>query len=132
MKKCKSCGNEFKPRYSTLEQFCSPKCAAYADKPKETPRKPLKRSLKPIPTKSKKRKIKDLKYMVLRKEFLSKEENKYCPITGKPAIEIHHRHNGSDRDKYYLDTSTWMAVSREGHVYIHDHPKESREKGWLK
>jgi hypothetical protein len=42
--------------------------------------------------------------------------------------DIHHK---CGRDKYLLDTSTWMAVSRNAHNYIHAHPKESYEKGYM-
>ena len=85
---------------------------------------------KPIAKKSAKRKVADIEYKKLNQQFL--KENPMCAIyPSKMAIEVHHRHCGKDRDKYYLDTNTWMAVSREGHNLIHDFPKESREKGWL-
>lgn len=51
---------------------------------------------------------------------------KYLPIP--TATEIHHR---KGRGRYLLDTSTWLAVSQAGHRYIHDHPKESYERGWM-
>lgn len=85
-----------------------------------------------IPKVSKKRAIQDAKYMVLRTEFLSKPENKICPIMQIPSVEIHHTYSGKDRSKYYLDTSTWIAVSREGHMWIHEYSKEARELGFLK
>ena len=85
-----------------------------------------------IPSVSKKRLIEDAKYMVLRTEFLSKLENKICPIMQSPAVEVHHKYSGKDRSKYYLDTSTWIAVSREGHMWIHEYSKEARELGFLK
>jgi hypothetical protein len=83
-----------------------------------------------IPKKSKKRIIEDAKYMVLRTEFFGR--NKYCAVTGEIATEIHHTYSGKDRSKHYLDTDTWLAVSRNGHNWIHDNPKEAREKGFLK
>jgi hypothetical protein len=33
--------------------------------------------------------------------------------------------------KNMLDIGTWMAVSDEGHKFIHANPAISREKGWL-
>lgn len=42
--------------------------------------------------------------------------------------EIHHKRH---RGKYLLDTSTWMAVSRTGHLAIHADPKTSYEKGYM-
>lgn len=128
MKKCtyKDCDNEFK-QFNSLQKYCSPACTNKNRK--------VDLKLKPlyvIPKVSKKRQIDNSKYSVLRIEFLGKPENQKCPITGYPATEIHHTYCGKDRDKYYLDTTTWIAVSRDGHNYIHDHPKESREKGYLK
>lgn len=100
------------------------------EKPPKKAKKPLKRS-KPNP-RSKKRIAQDEAYSLLRKQFLSQEENKICPITGKPTTEIHHTYSGKDRAKYYLDVSTWLAVSREGHIWIHSNSKEARELGYLK
>ena len=87
---------------------------------------------KPIPRRSKKKIIEDLQYSVLRKEFLEKPENKICKINGMPTTEIHHKYCGKDRAKYYLDTSTWLAVNRDSHNWIHAFPKEARELGFLK
>lgn len=42
--------------------------------------------------------------------------------------DIHHKRG---RGKYYLDTSTWMAVSRKAHEKIHADPKTSYEKGYM-
>jgi hypothetical protein len=52
------------------------------------------------------------------------------PIPRIPrSSEVHHRRGR--RFGYYLDDSTWMAVSTKGHRWIHAHPKESREKGYI-
>jgi hypothetical protein len=45
------------------------------------------------------------------------------------SCDIHHKAGRSGAN--YLDESTWMAVSREGHDWIHAHPSEARAKGWL-
>lgn len=45
--------------------------------------------------------------------------------------EVHHRAGGKNRKATYLRTDTWMAVSKEGHRYIHDNPKLAYERGWL-
>ena len=86
---------------------------------------------KPIPRRSKKKIIEDLQYSVLRKEFLEKPENKICKINGMPTTEIHHKYCGKDRAKYYLDTSTWLAVNRDSHNFIQKKKKKSRELGYL-
>lgn len=44
------------------------------------------------------------------------------------SVDIHHV---KGRGKYLLDTSTWMAVSRYGHEWIHNHPKESYQRGYM-
>ena len=126
--KCKNkgCDNYFTPFKST-DKYCSRKC--FNDNLK--PNLKLK-DFKPIKKVSDKRKIEMLKYSVLRTEFLGKPENQKCPITGKPTTDIHHTYCGKDRAKYYLDVSTWLAVSRDGHNWIHNNPKEARELGFLK
>jgi hypothetical protein len=48
-----------------------------------------------------------------------------CPI----ATDIHHkagRLNGN-----YLNTDTWLAVSRDSHRWIHDNPGKARALGLL-
>jgi len=126
MKTCK-CGTEFK-QYNSLNVYCSAACKFKYAKPINIKLK----AMKPIPKVSDKRKIENAKYSVLRIEFLGKTENKICPITGWPATEVHHTYCGKDRAKYYLDVTTWLAVSRDGHNWIHDNPKEARELGYLK
>lgn len=50
------------------------------------------------------------------------------PVPVPRSTEIHHR---KKRGIYYLAVETFMAVSHDGHMWIHSHPKESREKGYL-
>jgi hypothetical protein len=128
-KKCRNpkCDEKFVPKYSSLQVYCSVECQKEDYKPNLKLKSPT-----PIKKVSDKRKIQDLQYKVLRIEFLGKPENKICPITKWPATEIHHTYSGKDRAKYYLDTTTWIAVSREGHMWIHEFSKEARELGYLK
>jgi hypothetical protein len=121
LKVCKSCGAEFK-QYNSFT-----KCKCKVSAPKLQQKKKYS-----IPKVSEKRKIENLKYSVLRTEFLGKKENQICPITKQQTIEVHHTYCGKDRAKYYLDVSTWLAVSRDGHNWIHDNPKEARKLGFLK
>ena len=97
--------------------------------PKPLKRSPLPKSKKPIKKVSDKRKIQNLQYSADRIVFLNKPENRKCPITGQPTPDVHHKFSGKDRSKYFLDQSTWLAVSREGHIWIHEHSKEARELG---
>jgi len=36
------------------------------------------------------------------------------------STDVHHLYSGKDRNKYYLDETTWKAVCRNCHNYIHD------------
>ena len=87
-----------------------------------------------IPQVSSKRKKKDLEYSKLRKRFLT--DFSLCQIAVKGcsvnATDVHHKFSGSDRDTYYLIQSTWLAVCRNCHDFVHLNPKISREMGWLK
>lgn len=95
---------------------------------------------KPLPKVSKKRAVENAKYTVKRLEFLGKPENRICPVTGKEATEIHHmKKRVGFADSWarvnnvslLLDTRFWLAVSREGHIWIHNNPKEATEVGFL-
>ena len=84
----------------------------------------MKRS--PLRKVSKKRQREYQEYKKIGDKFL---ENKVCEKCGKKRkLDIHHK---AGRGRFYLDVSTFMAVCRECHDYIHKWPKESREKGWL-
>lgn len=87
---------------------------------------------KPIPRQSEKRKKEDRQYTIKRLQFLAQPENQKCPITGDKATEVHHTYSGSNRSRFYLDETTWMAVSRTGHLWIHANPVEARELNYLK
>jgi len=132
MPRCLSCNQKFVPKVF-LQKFCedqeciSAKLEYQANKISGT-----KKPQKAIKKVSEKRSIENLQYSADRIVFLGKPENKICPITKKPTVEVHHTYSGKDRAKYYLDSSTWLAVSREGHNWIHSHPKEARELGYLK
>lgn len=68
-------------------------------------------------------------YNDLAKQF--KLDNPTCAVringcTGS-SEDVHHR---KGRNKYLLDVSTWIAVCRNCHIYIENHPEESKEKGW--
>ena len=46
------------------------------------------------------------------------------------SVDVHHKAGRSGKN--YLDEGTWMAVCRECHDWIYQHPKEARARGWLK
>jgi hypothetical protein len=45
------------------------------------------------------------------------------------SCDVHHRAGRSGTN--YLDESTWLAVCRAEHEFIHQHPSEARRRGWL-
>ena len=74
-------------------------------------------------------------YSVQRRAFLKAhpvcQVARYIPGLNPKARsrDIHHtagRYGGN-----YLNESTWLAVCRKAHDWIHSHPKEARAKGWL-
>lgn len=101
-----------------LKKTCSKECEK--EWQKINPKKPISKV-------SKKTLELNAKYLIRRKKWL---EGKICPVTNKPATEIHHM-NGREYNRL-LDESEWLAVTRFGHAWIHANPKEAREKGWLK
>lgn len=64
----------------------------------------------------------DKTYSKLRKDFLTQKP--FCEATlpgcTVQGTDIHHTYFGSDREKYYLITSTWKTVCRNCHNLIHD------------
>jgi Fe-S-cluster-containing dehydrogenase component len=129
-RKCKFCKKEFQ-KIQPLQPYCSQSCANKAQKEREAG-KPKKKFIAPV---SEKRLKQLAEYRVLRKEFLSREENQICPVMWflkgqvHKTTEIHHT-NGREND-LLNDVEFWLAVSRDGHTWIHLNPKKSREKGWL-
>jgi predicted HNH restriction endonuclease len=48
------------------------------------------------------------------------------------ATDVHHTYAGSNRDAFYLVQSTWKAVCRNCHNWVHENPAKARELGYLK
>lgn len=135
MKKCKNCKNKFEPKYSSVEMFCSPKCA-YTYKKENTV---IKSKPKKIPQFSKKRQELNKVYSEKRKIFLSKENNKICPITNMQTTDIHHKKGRIGyADEYaiindiplLLDERFWVALSREGHRFVEDNTEWAKLNGY--
>jgi hypothetical protein len=130
-KKCKECGELFKPRFSTTETECSITCF---NKKKKTHKKQ-----KPIKKVGDKRALEDIIYRSERIKFLQLPENKICPITKGPATQIHHmrkRRGYADewaienRVSLYLDKRFWLGVSHEGHEKIENNHEWACENGY--
>ena len=89
----------------------------------------------PIKKFSDKRAKRNSAYLIANKAYLSEDANKFCPVMSLmfsktvPATEVHHT-NGRENERL-LNREDWLAVSREGHQWIHLNPKLARAKGWL-
>lgn len=95
---------------------------------KYKPKKEVKKRAKAIKQVSSKRARQNQLYTVARRMFL--EMNPKCAIYPHlDATEIHHKKKRNG--ERLLDTTLWLAVSRQGHNYIHANPEESYSKGWL-
>ncbi len=92
----------------------------------------LKRT--PLRRVSKKRSRENAQYTKLRRAFL--DLNTVCVVAYAifsetlRTTQVHHI--AGRTGKNFLDESTWLAVSRIGHEWIHQHPKEARARGWLR
>ena len=128
-KVCCEC-NELKPIWKNHKgcKYCK-YCWYKLKDTKQTTFKP-----KHIKQKSKKREVQDTIYLKLRTIFLNK--NKFCVIRGHDCMihssDVHHTHDGADREEHYLDVGTWLSTCRKCHDWIHANPKQAKELGYLK
>ena len=123
-------------------------------------KKPLKRSTKPIPRRTPKRKGEDALYSKLRKVYLEKypycqyaicefygetpeqamtalrqeeiaEAGGFFPGTNTPCPLATSIHHRKKPKKTYLNAvTTWMGVGNEGHRAIEDNLALARQKGY--
>ena len=74
-------------------------------------------------------------YAKLKEQFL--QDNPQCQVFPwicecnqfRPATQIHHIRGRAG--SLLLDTRFWMAVSQEGHEFIHKNPELARKHGYL-
>jgi len=68
-------------------------------------------------------------YTKLRKQFLN--ESSVCKAKiDKCSINATDIHHTKGRGKYHLDTSTWLAVCRNCHIWIENYPVHAKELGF--
>lgn len=96
--------------------------------------KPIKKH-KPLAPRSTKRIKEDKEYSSKRKIFMV--ANPICQanipsLCSTLSTDVHHTYSGADRNKYYLDETTWVSICRNCHNWIHAHSREARELGLLK
>lgn len=110
LKTCAGCGKD-KPIYKCIlgKKMCRG-CTLKL----EPPKKILNRSVKRI--------AKDRIYSDDSVEF--KQEHPLCELKLPGCTiyteDVHHLYSGKDRDKYYLDVSTWKAACRHCHTSTHN------------
>lgn len=112
-------------------------------------KKPEIKQAKKIKRQSDKSRLQGLIYTRKRRVFMKQPENEFCPVAyyflkediqentaqntewlnSIEATELHHKKGRIG--KLLLHVPFWLAVSRKGHQWIHDNPKESYKKGWL-
>jgi len=130
LKECDGCGKTT-VIWKNHEGFRYCKYCWSCQKHSDTAEKPTNPA---IPRVSSKRKKKDQEYLKLREKHLLVNNLCQVMVNGctNNATDIHHTYAGSNRDAFYLVQSTWLAVCRNCHDWIHAHPTEARTMNWLK
>lgn len=82
----------------------------------------------PLAAVSSKRRRELVHYRKLRTTYLGGHPTCEC-CERRPATDIHHKAGRTSGN--YLRVTTWMAVCRECHDYIHRFPKLSKALGYL-
>ena len=94
---------------------------------KRTALKPRKTPIRKV---SLKRAKQNREYTKLRHDFLI--DSKVCavcpPGSYTHCTEVHHSWG---RGKYFLHVPSWIPVCRNCHRWIHEHPSQARERGYL-
>ena len=128
LKKCAGCGKD-KIIWKNFEgeKFCQ---QCWHEK---KPVKFLKQSkaIKPV---SDKKKVQDVLYSKLRKQYLELPENSTCrgKLPGvcqggfQQDLTIHHTRG---RGKYYLDQKTWVPLCIKCHEFVELNPEKARDLG---
>jgi len=115
------------------KKYCK-QCSSNTGVAKPSNTKPTARK-STIPPRSQKRTKEERLYSAKRIIFL--QENPMCQahlpgICTKHSTDVHHTYSGKDRDQFFLDEKTWMAICRACHNWIHANSAEARELGYLK
>lgn len=119
--KRKDCAVEFQ-QYNSLQSYCSFFC-----KKKDSKQDISLKPLKPIKKVSDKRKVENLKYSVLRIEFLGKEENSICFIEGCNAKATTIEHRCGRWGSNFLDTITWAGCCLTHNLELENNPELSKK-----
>jgi hypothetical protein len=88
------------------------------------PEKVKSKGINPV---SKKRAKEAAEYTIKKKKFL--EEFPTCAVFPKQTAKDIHHIRGKLGSRF-LDERYWLAVSRDGHNWIHENEEEASKKGW--
>ena len=68
-------------------------------------------------------------YSKIRRDFLTDKEICHAKLhcCTLKTTDVHHM---KGRGKYLLDTSTWLPVCRNCHMWIEEHPIDAKELGF--
>jgi hypothetical protein len=92
----------------------------------KTEKKPVKK----IPKVSTKEVERLKKYNIARTEFLAKPENANCRVYPHlKATQVHHKKGRTG--SLLWDQRFFLAVSHQGHVFIHENVEWAKEKGFI-
>lgn len=94
-------------------------------RPDPKPAKVEKAKKKQIRPRSKKRAKEEAQYEIIKPIFL---EGKFCPITGEPATQVHHKKGRIG--KLLCDIRFFLAVSDTGHKKIEANPEWAYSMGY--
>ena len=130
--KCKICGTKFEPKLFLQKHcnndICKDKWRKLVLEEKKQLDNNFISKYRPIKKVSDKKALQDIIYKSERIKFLMLPENKICPITKQATTDVHHK-RGRLGD-LYLDKRYWVALSREGHKYVEEHPEWAKENGY--
>lgn len=100
-------------------------CICLPSDPKERNEHSARKAVKKV---SDKMALALIEYGKLSKQFL--KNNPRCVVfPDKPSVEVHHG-KGRATIELLLDVTYFRPVSREGHNWIHNNPKEAIERGF--
>ncbi len=124
IKRTKYCGNKKCRKPIIYGSHCSPMCASTGKQLKRSWIK--KKKQKPIRKLSERRQKEYDEYYRIHPIFL---KGKICPITKKPATEIHHKKGKIG--KLLIDQRYFLGVTRTGHIWIENNPAEAEKLGYV-
>jgi hypothetical protein len=127
LKKCRECSTEFKP-FKTTDKYCSFECADANKKPSAKKVYPAKKKQKRIKQISDSMAKKLVVYREVRDKYMKEHETCEFENCYSDANDLHHIRG---RGAYLSDTNYFMAICRGHHTWVHEHPEESRELGYL-